>query len=74
MLLISYTYICSSKTTINRFLLSRTASTLVGKVSSHIVDCLLVFVIRSCRGDRITATKDVENSISMMAISLPLCS
>ena len=40
MLLMSYRYIWSSNMTTSRFLFIRTANTVVGKVSSHIVDCL----------------------------------
>ena len=39
MLLMSYTYICSSSTTIKRFRFNLTANIDVGNVSSHIVDC-----------------------------------
>lgn len=46
----------------------------MGNVSSHIVDCLLVFVMRSFRGERIRATKDVEKSISINEMSLCLVS
>lgn len=55
--------------TTSRFLFIRTANTVVGKVSSHIVDCLLVFVICSLRGESIRATNDVEKSISSNAMS-----
>ena len=46
----------------------RTAMTVVGKVSSHIVESLLVFLICSRLGEVMRATKDVEKSISSMAI------
>ena len=39
-LLMSYKYIWSSNITTRRFLFIRMASTVVGNVSSHIVDCL----------------------------------
>lgn len=54
-------------TSLFRFI--RIASTVVGKVSSHIVEFRLVLVIWSLRGESIRATKDVEKSISSRAIS-----
>jgi hypothetical protein len=41
----------------------------VRKVISHIVECLLVLCIRKTRGDRVRATREVENSISRLETS-----
>ena len=54
-------------TSLFRFILI--ASTVVGKVSSQMVEFRFVFVICSLRGESIRATKDVEKSISRSAIS-----
>lgn len=80
----SYRYIWSSRTITNLFLFSRTARTVVGKVSSHIMESLcsgqqslgkpwctcptFVFLIWSLLGESMRATKEVENSISSIAM------
>lgn len=60
----SYRYTHSSSTTANRFRFKRIARTAAGKVSSQMMVSFLVFVITRRRGERIRATKDVENNIS----------
>ena len=75
----------SSNTTISLFLFNFKVPTRDGNVSSHMVDCrwgisasecerayakrTLVLMIRSSRGERIMATSEVENSISMIETS-----
>lgn len=65
----SYMKIRSSVTTSSRVRFIFKAAIRVGKVSSHIVDCRRVLIMRSRRGDKTRATRGEEKSVSRIEMS-----